>query len=299
MQRFSNIHRLVIPGFLLLLIGVLSACGSGGSNGGSSTATVGPPVTLNVFAAASLTNAFNQMKQKFHQAHPNVTITYNFAGSQALAQQINQGAPADVFASANKTQMNVVIQSGAVDSSSSKVFVHNLLVVIYPKSNPGQIMQLQDLAKPGLKIVLAAASVPAGQYAVDFLGKASADPSFGADYKANVLKNVVSYETDVETVVSKVSLGEADAGIVYTTDALANTGQLGQIAIPANLQTVADYYIAPIKGSKNAATAQQFVDYILSSDGQQVLTSFGFIPANGSTSFTDSSLMTENTSRND
>src|SRR6185437_4188931 len=148
-----------------------------------------------------LTNAFKQVATKFQAAHSNVTVTYNFAGSQALAQQINQGAPADVFVSANQTQMNAVIQGGEVDASTSKVFVRNLLVLIFPKNNPGKINQLQDLAKPGLKIVLAAATVPAGQYAVDFLGKASADASFGSSYKANVLKNVVSYETDVETVV--------------------------------------------------------------------------------------------------
>src|SRR5579885_2887314 len=290
MSRLSGLSRAALLAVLLLLVGALSACGNSTTASGNPTATLGPPVTLNVFAAASLTNAFNTIGKQFQKLHPNVTITFNYAGSQQLAQQINQGAPADVFASANQTQMNVVIQSGAVDASSSKVFVHNLLVVIFPKSNPGQITQLQDLAKPGLKIVLAASSVPAGQYAVDFLGKASADSSFSPDYKANVLKNVVSYETDVESVVSKVSLGEADAGIVYTTDALANANQLGEIMIPANLQTVADYYIAPIKGSKNAATAQQFVNYILSSDGQQILTSFGFIAANGSTSFIDSSL---------
>ncbi len=277
MRRFSSISRFAIPAFLLFLVGALSACGSHSANATSSP----PRVTLNVFAAASLTNAFKEIGQKFQQAHAGVTVTFNFAGSQQLAQQINQGAPADVFASANQTQMNVAIQGGSIDASSSKVFVHNRLVLIFPKSNPGQINQLQDLAKPGLKIVLAAASVPAGQYAVDFLGKASADPSFSPDYKANVLKNVVSYETDVETVVSKVTLGEADAGIVYTTDALANSSQLGQIAIPTNLQTEATYPIAPVKGSKNAATAQQFVDYVLSSAGQQVLTSFGFLPANG------------------
>ncbi len=297
MQRLPSIHRLAILAFLLLVISVLSACGSSGTNSGSSNTT--PKITLNVFAAASLTNAFNEIGQKFQQAHAGVTVTFNFAGSQQLAQQINQGAPADVFASANQTQMNVVIQSGAVDASSSKVFVHNLLVVIFPKSNPGQITQLQDLAKPGLKIVLAASSVPAGQYAVDFLGKASADSSFSPDYKANVLKNVVSYETDVESVVSKVSLGEADAGIVYTTDALANASQLGQLPIPANLQTVATYPIAPIKGSKNAATAQQFVDYVLSSDGQQILTSFGFIPANGATSFVAPLLIEANSPEDD
>jgi molybdate transport system substrate-binding protein len=282
MPRLSSITRFTILAFLLALVGSLSACGSTAPGAGPAPDA---QVRLNVFAAASLNAAFKEIGQKFQQAHSNVTVSFNFAGSQALAQQINQGAPADVFASANQTQMNAVIQSGAVDASASKVFVHNLLVVIFPKSNPAQITRLQDLARPGLKIVLAAPAVPAGQYAVDFLGKASNDPGFGASYKASVLKNVVSYETDVETVVSKVSLGEADAGIVYTTDALANASQLGQIAIPANLQTEATYPIAPIKGSKNAATARQFVDYVLSAEGQQILTSFGFIPANGSTSF--------------
>jgi molybdate transport system substrate-binding protein len=283
MLRVSNLFRIILAVGLLVLFGALSACGST-STGNTSTPTAAPPVTLNVFAAASLTNAFKAIATKFQAAHPNVTITYNFAGSQALATQINQGAPADVFASANKTQMNNVINAGGINASDSKVFAQNLLVVIYPKNNPGKLAQLQDLAKPGLKIVLAAATVPAGQYAVDFLGKASADPSFGSSYKANVLKNVVSYETDVESVVSKVSLGEADAGIVYATDALANTSQLGQISIPANLQTEAVYPIAPVKNSKNLATAQQYVDYVLSADGQAVMKSFGFLPP-PSTSF--------------
>ncbi len=283
MLRVSTLFRVALAVGLLVLFGALSACGSA-SSGNSATPTAAPPVTLNVFAAASLTNAFKQIATNFKALHPNVTITYNFGGSNTLATQITQGAPADVFASANQAQMNVVIQGGEVDASTSKVFAQNLLVVIYPKSNPGNITQLQDLAKPGLKIVLAASSVPAGQYAIDFLGKASADPSFGSSYKANVLKNVVSYETDVESVVSKVSLGEADAGIVYMTDAKANASQLGEINIPANLQTEAVYPIAPIKGSKNAATAQQFVDYVLSSDGQSVLQSFGFLPPPGSTS---------------
>ncbi len=282
MPRVSGFTRFALLAFLLLLVCALSACGSTSSGNGSTPAT---KVTLNVFAAASLTNAFKEIGQQFQQAHSNVTVSFNFAGSQTLAQQINQGAPADVFASANQTQMDAVIQAGGIDASASKVFVHNLLVVIFPKSNPGQIATLQDLARPGLRIVLADKSVPAGQYALDFLSKASADPSFGADYKANVTRNVVSYETDVESVVAKVAQGEADAGIVYTTDAQANISQLGQISIPANLQTEATYPIAPVKGSKNAATAQQFVDYVLSADGQAILTKYGFIPANGTTSF--------------
>lgn len=284
MSRLSGLSRAAFFAVLLLLVGALSACGNGStsSSSGTPTATLGPPVTLNVFAAASLTNAFNTIGKQYHQLHPNVTVTFNYGGSQALATQITQGAPADVFASANQTQMNVVVKGGEVDASTSKVFVHNLLVVIYPKSNPGNITKLQDLANPGLKIVLADKSVPAGQYALDYLSKASADSSFGSSYQANVTKNVVSYETDVETVVTKVAQGEADAGIVYTTDALANKSQLGEIAIPANLQTEAAYPIAPIKGSKNAATAQQFIDYIFSSDGQAILTQqYGFIGANG------------------
>lgn len=281
MPRVSGFARFALLTFLLLLVNALSACGSTSSGNGSTPAS---KVTLNVFAAASLTNAFKEISQKFQQAHSNVTVSFNFAGSQTLAQQINQGAPADVFASANQAQMNAVIQAGGIDASASKVFAHNLLVVIFPKSNPGQITTLQDLARPGLKIVLADKSVPAGQYALDFLSKASADPSFGSGYQANVTRNVVSYETDVESVVAKVAQGEADAGIVYTTDAQANISQLGQINIPTNLQTEATYPIAPVKGSKNAATAQQFVDYVLSADGQAVLGKYGFIPANGSTS---------------
>jgi len=284
MQRTSGFVRLFSFALLLLLVGALSACGSSPS-GSTATATPAPKVTINVFAAASLNSVFAQIGKQFDQAHPGNTTVFNFAGSQALAQQISQGAPADVFASANQTQMNVVVMAGDVDASSSKVFVHNLLTVVLAPNNPGQVMTLQDLAKPGLKLDLAAKTVPAGQYALDFLSKASADPSFGSDYQKNVLNNVLSYETDVESVLTKVSLGEADAGIVYDSDAASTTGKtLGKLAIPTNLQTEANYPIAPIKGSKNAARAQQFIDYVFSSAGQAALGQFGFIPLNASTS---------------
>jgi molybdate transport system substrate-binding protein len=277
MRSFPRFTHLAFSALIILLIGALAACGSTTTQT-TPTATSGPPVTLNVFAAASLTDAFNQIGKQFTQAHPNVTVQYNFAGSQQLAQQITQGADVDVFASANQKQMDVTVTGGQVDKGSSKIFVRNLLTVIFPKANPGKISTLQDLAKPGLKIVLAAAAVPAGQYAVDFLDRASKDASYTPDYKANVLKNVVSYEDNVKSVLTKVSLGEADAGIVYVTDELTSASTLGQVAIPANLQTVAAYPIAPIKSSKQAAVAQQFVDYVLSSDGQKVLASFGFMP---------------------
>ena len=202
---------------LLLVLLTASACGSSST---AATATATPqPVTLKVFAADSLTAVFTKLGNQFHTLHPNVTLSFNFAGSNTLAAQINQGAPADVFASANLTQMNVVVSAGGIDASSVQVFAHNHIVVIIPKSNPGNITTLQDLAKPGIKIVLGASSVPAGAYALQFLASASADPSFGSSYKANFLKNVVSYQTDVGGVLSQVTTGDADAGIVYISDA--------------------------------------------------------------------------------
>jgi molybdate transport system substrate-binding protein len=151
--------------------------------------------------------------------------------------------------------------------------------VIYPKANPAGLQTLLDLATPGVKLVLADKSVPVGQYAVSFLDNAVKDASFGATYKADVLKNVVSYELDVKSVLTKVELGEADAGIVYTTDAATDTtGQAGQLAIPDNLNVIAVYPIAVVKDSPNLSMAQAFVDYVLSTDGQAILTKYGFIP---------------------
>ena len=245
----------------------------------ATAAPSGGGVTLNVFAAASLTDAFNLIGKNFEAANPGTTVTFNYAGSQQLAQQIGQGAPADVFASANNSQMNVVIQSGQVVSGTPKVFARNRLVVIYPAANPAGLSKLQDLAKPGLKIVLADKTVPVGGYALTFLSQASASPDFTASYSPTVLANVVSYETDVKQVLSKVALGEGDAGIVYTTDITQDfTNKVGRLDIPDNLNVIATYPIAPVKGSANAALAQKFVDYVLGSDGQAVMAQYGFIP---------------------
>jgi molybdate transport system substrate-binding protein len=236
--------------------------------------------TLNVFAAASLTGAFNEIGKAFEAQHPGVKITFNYAGSQQLAQQINSGAPVDVFASANKTQMDAAAKSGRIDPAAEQNFVKNRLVVIYPKANPGGVRTLQDLAKPGLKLILADKSVPVGQYALSFLDNAVKDSSFGPSYKDAVLKNVVSYEQDVKSVLTKVELGEADAGIVYTTDAASDTaGKTTQLAIPDALNVIATYPIAALKDSPNLQLAQAFAADVLSSDGQTVLTKYGFIPA--------------------
>jgi molybdate transport system substrate-binding protein len=268
--------------FMILLLALplaLAACGS--SSTGANTSAPAAPITLNVFAAASLLDAFKTEAQAFQKAHTNVSVNFNFGGSNTLAQQITNGAPADVFASANTTQMSVVVMGGQVDQATVQNFARNKLVIITPKANPGKVTQPQDLAKSGLKIVLGAKGVPVGDYATQFLAKASKDPSYGAAYQANVTKNVVSYETDVKAVLTKVQLNEADAGIVYTTDAATAASALNQITVPDTLNVIATYPIAPIKASKQLATAQQFIAYILSSDGQATLEKYGFLPANG------------------
>jgi molybdate transport system substrate-binding protein len=244
----------------------------------STTTATAQGGALSVFAAASLAEAFGALGQQFDAANGTQTM-FNFAGSQQLAQQIVQGAPADVFASANTTQMRMVLDSGDVISGTQQTFVRNRLVVIHPQDNPAGLQTLDDLAKPGVKLVLADKAVPVGQYALDFLAKASEDPQRTAAYSETVLANVVSYEENVRAVLTKVALGEADAGIVYMSDvAQSAANDVGRIAIPDELNTIAAYPIAPIAGAPNAVLAEQFITYVLSPEGQQILSSYGFIP---------------------
>ncbi|MFI5273681.1 MAG: molybdate ABC transporter substrate-binding protein [Ktedonobacterales bacterium] len=277
----TRVKSLALTGCLVALLLGVSACGSASAGAESSA-----PVTLNVFAAASLQAAFTQIGQQFHHAHPNVTVTFSFGGSNTLAQQIAQGAPADVFASADSAQMDVLVKASKLDIATVTTFAHNRLVVVYPASNPAGVHTLQDLARPGLKIVLAAKAVPAGHYALTFLTKASADPAFGASYQAHVLKNVVSYEVDVKSVLAKVRLGEADAGIVYVTDAASATGSVGSLAIPDALNSLALYPIAAVAASPQAVTAREFVAYVASADGQAALAQFGFIGGSSGAQYT-------------
>ena len=250
---------------------LLTAC-SPGSN-------FSPKTTLTVFAASSLTDAFGEIGTAFEQSNPNVTLRFNFAGSQQLAQQITQGAPADVFASANTAQMEIGIRSGRISPATSHIFAKNRLIVITPRDNKANITALDGLAKPSLKIVLADKAVPVGQYSLDFLQKASTQAKFGTNYGPNVLKNVVSYEQDVKAVLNKVALGEADAGIVYTTDAVGpNAAKIQRIEIADDLNTLANYPIAILNDSKAPATAQQFVDFVSSARAQSILRQYGFLP---------------------
>jgi molybdate transport system substrate-binding protein len=259
MKRFIS---LVV--FLTLVLG---AC--------SSEKTSSELRTLTVYAAASLTDAFTEMGEAFKASHTGVTIAFNFGGSQNLRTQIEQGAPADVFASANKKEMDALAAQNLVAADAPKIFLTNQLVVILPMDNPAGIASLEDLGKPGLKLVLAAEEVPAGRYAREVLEKLNA--MFGADYRDNVLANVVSNEDNIRQAVTKVQLGEADASIVYVSDAVA-VPELQKIELPADMNVIAEYPIAPLAESVNPDRANEFIDYVLSSDGQATLKKWGFTP---------------------
>ncbi len=262
---------------LLLLLGCVPVAPGVATEADTSSST--ETITLNVFAAASLTDAFGEIGEAFGTANPGTEVIFNFAGSNQLATQIGQGAPADVFASANGTQMIAAIDSGRIISGTQRTFVRNRLVVITPGDNPARLTTLQDLAIPGVKVVFAAAEVPVGQYTQTFLDKAEGSATLGTGYKEAVIANVVSYEANVRAVLTKVTLGEADAGVVYTSDVGAAAEEVMQIEIPDELNTIAGYPIAPLADSAQPEMAQQFIDYVLASAGQQVLARYGFIPA--------------------
>ena len=234
---------------------------------------------LIVFAAASLTDPLQELAAQFEAANSGVDVVFNFAGSQQLAQQLAQGAAVDLFASANDYQMGAAIDAGRVISGTQRVFAGNKLVVITPVGSPTSLNTLQDLATPGVKIVLAARNVPVGDYALMFLKKATTSSQFGAGYDQAVLANVVSYEENVKAVLSKVVLGEADAGVVYSSDVPpALLDKVQRIEIPERLNALATYPIAIVADAPNSALAQRFLKFVLSPEGQAVLAHYGLIP---------------------
>ena len=282
-HRFYMLRALFLA---LVACFVFAACGgttTTSSGSGSATATTAPATpttakaaTLNVFAAASLTESFTELGKDFQTAHSGVTVKFNFAGSQALVQQIQNGASADVFASADTANMTKATNANLV--SSPQTFAKNKVVVILPISNPGKINSLKDLANKGIKIDIEAPSVPAGAYTLKVLDKMGQSPDYGAGYESAVKGNFVSQEDNVKAVVTKVQLGEADAGFVYLTDVTAKVApKVKEFTIPDNLNVVAQYPIAVTKNSADATDAQAFVQYILSSDGQAVLQKYHFI----------------------
>jgi len=247
----------------------LTACGSDAADtattaptGGSSSAA-GASGEITVFAAASLTGTFTQIGKDFEAANPGTTVTFSFAGSSALATQINQGAPADVFASAAPANMKTVTDAGNADGTPT-VFVKNQLVIAVPKGNPKNISTLAGLAQPGVKVALCAPQVPCG---------AAAQKALQA---ANVTVTPVTQEQDVKAALSKVTLGEVDAALVYRTDAKAAASDVDGIEFPESSSAINEYPIVVVKNGPNKAGGQAFVNYVMSEPARKVLTDAGF-----------------------
>jgi molybdate transport system substrate-binding protein len=271
-QSLSTQRAARFAGLLLAL-----SLGAAGCASAAPTPTdEGEPLT--VFAAASLADVFAQVDAGFVEADPGPGTVFNFAASDQLAQQILAGAPAEVFASANAAQMQIVVDAGLADEAQVRVFARNRLVIAVPPDNPAGIASLADLATPGVRLVLAAAEVPAGRYALQILDNASADAAYGAGFPDAVLANVRSYEENVRAVLAKVVLGEADAGIVYLTDAQSSEDDVVAIEIPLDFNVVAEYFIAPQSGAVHPDRARAFLDYLLSTEGQSILAGAGFEP---------------------
>jgi molybdate transport system substrate-binding protein len=232
---------------------------------------------LTVFAAASLTDAFESIKADLEGAHEGLAITYNFAGSQALVTQMTEGAEADVFASANNAQMTSADENALI-ASDPVTFVRNELAIVTPADNPAGIAAPQDLGNEGIRLVLAQADVPVGRYAREAVCQMEQDTAeFGDGFVERVAANVVSEEEDVRDVLAKVQLGEADAGIVYVSDARIGGDDVNLIEIPADLNVIATYPIATVIGG-DEALGDAFIAYVLSDEGQATLVEFGFEP---------------------
>jgi molybdate transport system substrate-binding protein len=234
--------------------------------------------TLLVFAAGSLTQSFTELGTMFEAIHPGTKVNFNFQNANTLAQQIEQDAPADIFASAAEKFMANAVETGRINQDEVKIFALNKLVVIIPKNNPANIENLADLVKPGIKLVMGAKEGPQGAYVESFLTKASQSADLSSTYEDDFYKNVVSYESTVNGVLTKVSLGEADAGIVFFSDSQGNAiDKVNALEIPDTLNIVARYPIAPINDSENLEMAKKFVEFVLSPTGQEVLSKYGFI----------------------
>src|SRR5215208_3799959 len=267
---------------LLVLVIVLARCGSsgsnsGGGNGGSGEGGGQQGGTLTILAASSLTDAFAELGKIFEQQNPGTTVKSSLGASSELLAQIQQGAPADVFASAAQEEMNSAVKDGLV-AGKPEIFVKNREIIMVPKNNPANIKGLEDFSKPNVKLVLAAKDVPAADYALEILGKANKE--YGAGFKQEVLSNVVSREADVRAAVNRVVLGDADATFGYTSDYTPNIrDKVEVIQIPQDLNVVATYPIPTLKDAQSPELAQEWVDLVVGAEGQKVLKKWNFEPA--------------------
>jgi molybdate transport system substrate-binding protein len=267
----------------LVALGLVAAC-AGGHGAGPTPPTPGsavgssspPPTALTVFAAASLKKPFGAVEAGYRTAHPEVTLTFSFDASSALEAQIEQGAPADVFASADTKNPQKLVDGGFATGPVTS-FAGNHLAIIVPTANPAGISSPLDLAMPGLKLIAAGDDVPIRKYADQLVDNLAREAGYPADFSVKVRANVVSREDNVAAVVSKIELGEGDAAIVYVTDAKGST-KVTPIAVPDRANVPATYGAVSVKVSKRPDAAAAFIAWLAGPGGQSILAEYGFLP---------------------
>ena len=247
----------VLSGLAMILVVAFSGCSAAGPGGD------GLEGTVLVSAAASLGNAFADIEAAFEELHPRVDVVLNLGASSTLREQILEGAPADVFASANQSNMAMLVERGDV-AGEPTVFAHNLLQIVVPAGNPGGVAGLADFGREELLIGLCAEGAPCGEGARTALHNAGVTPALD------------TAEPDVRALITKIEAGELDAAITYLTDVFAAGGSVDGVEIPEDVNVIAEYPIAPLAGSKNPDAAAAFVDFVLSRDGQAILAEYGF-----------------------
>lgn len=245
----------------------------------SATAANASTTELTVFAAASLKDAFTECGRLFEANRTGTRVVLNFDGSQLLRTQLEKGAHADIFASANTKQMDLAQKAGLVENDSVRIFVQNRLVILVPAGNPAGIRELLDLANPGVRLVIGTKDVPVGDYARQLLNRTVNDSDYGPRFRESVLSNVISEETNVNSLATKVVLGEADAGIAYASDVpAAQKDRVVAIELPEPYRVVADYPIGILGQTNNRGEASAFIKFLVSSTGRETLARYGFAP---------------------
>ncbi|MEX2227279.1 MAG: molybdate ABC transporter substrate-binding protein [Dehalococcoidia bacterium] len=260
--------------FLLLILAAVCILGCVACNGGGDDEP--PRTTLTIFAASSLTEAFEDAATEFMARRTDIDVRFNFAGSPTLRTQLDQDAAADVYAAADVENMQAALAAGLV-LPDARTFARNALTVIVPADNPGNVHLLSDLGKQSLRIVMAAPEVPAGRYTLKVLDKIAEDDGFVPGLREMVLANVVSQEPNVKSVVAKVQLGEADAGIVYVSDVTPEIDDdVDSVEIPLDYNIEAAYPVAITSNAAEPEAAQAFIDFLLSDEGQDIFEVRGF-----------------------
>ena len=271
-------RRVLMAALCFVVLAGLFGCGSSASEGGGGGGGAeGVGGKLTVLAGSSLTDAFGELAKTFEEQNPGVEVRQSFESSTTLLAQIQQGAPADVFASASEEEMDTAVKENLTEGEP-EVFVKNREVIMVPKDNPANIQEFRDVGKPGVKLVLAEEGVPAADYAMEILGKANDE--YGSGFQKDVLSNVVSREADVRASVNRVVVGDADATFGYASDYTPDVrDRVEVVPIPPDLNIIATYPVAALEDARDPELARKWVDLVTGEEGQRVLEKWGFEPA--------------------